>query len=142
MRLLRVGENIRHALSTILQRESLQDPALSGVSVTVAEVRVSPDLRNATIFVLPLGGDNQAAVVDALQRAAPYLRSRLGGAVRLKYLPQLNFQLDHSFDRASHLDELLADPHVQQDLGKDLGQDLDQDGAGRGEAGRDEAEEA
>lgn len=116
MRLLRVGENIRHALSAILRRDTLQDPALSGVPVTVSEVRVSPNLRNATIFILPLGGDNQLEVVEALQRAAPYLRGQLGGAVRLKYMPQLHFELDHSFDEASHVEELLADPHVRQDL--------------------------
>ena len=116
MRLLRVGENIRHALSAILRRDTLQDPALSGVPVTVSEVRVSPNLRNATIFVLPLGGDNQLEVVEALQRVAPYLRGQLGGAVRLKYMPQLRFELDHSFDEASHVEELLADPHVRQDL--------------------------
>lgn len=126
MRLLRVGETVRHALSDILRRDSLQDPALSGTPVTVSEVRVSPDLRHATIFVLPLGGDNQDAVVEALQRAAPYLRSQLARAVRLKYLPQLQFELDHSFDQASHVDELLADPHVRQDLDQ---QDLDESGA-------------
>lgn len=118
MRLLRVGETLRHALSEILRRESLQDPALSGAPVTVSEVRVSPDLRHATVFVLPLGGDNQDQVVEALQRVAPYLRGRLAGAVRLKHLPQLRFEIDRSFDQASHVDDLLADPHVRQDLDK------------------------
>lgn len=116
MRLLRVGETVRHALSDILRRDTLQDPALSDASVTVSEVRISPDLRHATVFVLPLGGDNQDEVVEALQRAAPYLRGRLAGAVRLKYLPQLRFEADRSFDRASHVEDLLADPHVRQDL--------------------------
>ncbi len=116
MRLLRVGETIRHALSEILGRDTLQDPDLLGVPVTVSEVRVSPNLRNATVFVLPLGGDNQDAVVEALQRVAPHLRGQLGKVVRLKYLPQLYFDLDRSFDRASHIDDLLADPHVSQDL--------------------------
>lgn len=137
MRLLRVGETIRHALSTILIRDNLQDPVLSGVPVTVSEVRVSPNLRNATVFVLPLGGDNQDEVVEALQRVAPYLRGQLGGAVRLKYMPQLHFDLDRSFDEASHVEELLADPHVRQDLGHDPGkEDLDESGA---ESGTEEA---
>lgn len=116
VRLLRVGETIRHALSTILTRDTMQDPALSGVPVTVSEVRVSPNLRDATVFILPLGGDNQDEVVEALQGAAPYLRGQLGRAIRLKYMPQLHFDLDRSFDQASHVEDLLADPHVRQDL--------------------------
>lgn len=123
MRLLRVGETVRHALSEILRRDIIQDPDLLGVPVTVSEVRVSPNLRNATVFVLPLGGENQDAVVEALRRAAPFLRGQLGGVVRLKYMPQLHFDLDRSFDRASHVEDLLADPHVRQDL--------DQSGAGK-----------
>ncbi len=124
MRLLRVGETIRHALSEILRRDILQDPDLLGVPVTVSEVRVSPNLRNATVFVLPLGGENQDAVVEALRSNAPYLRGQLGRVVRLKYLPQLYFDLDRSFDRASHVEDLLADPHVSQDL-----RDPDESGA-------------
>lgn len=112
-RQLRVGEEIRHALSEVLARGELRDPDLIDVSFTVSEVRISPDLRNATAFVVPLGdtvGDqsrDMAPFLAALSRAAPFLRGRLGRAVKLRNTPALSFQADTSFDEASKIDALL-----------------------------------
>lgn len=106
-RQLRVGEELRHALSAILSRGDLRDPDLQDVSVTVGEVRMSHDLRNATAFVLPLGGRDGEVVLAALRRAAPYIRSQVGRAMRLKFTPTLSFQYDGSFDQAEHIASLL-----------------------------------
>lgn len=118
-RLLRVGENIRHALSDILTRDEIRDEDLSGVSVTVTEVRCSPDLRNATIFVMPLGGINEEAVVKALNVNSKYIRGQLSRMVSMKYLPDLKFTSDYSFGEADHIGELLSSAHVARDLAKD-----------------------
>jgi len=122
-RILRVNENIRHALSDIISREELQDPALQGVSVTVTEVRCSPDLRNATIFVMPLGGDHEKDVVAGLNRCKKFLRGQLSRHVTMKYLPELTFTTDASFGEADHIEKLLKSPHVAQDLAQDLDQE-------------------
>lgn len=106
-RQLRVGETLRHALCSILERDELRDPELAGAPVTVTEVRASPDLRNATVFVVPLGGEGGAEVVSALRRAAPFLRRRLGASVELRHVPALQFEADASFDNAQRIDELL-----------------------------------
>lgn len=116
VRQLRVGEELRHILAEILGRGDLRDPDLTGRSITVSEVRVSPDMRNATVFVLPLGGAEEKAVVEALGRAAAYLRSEVGRKLHLKYLPQLTFVGDTSFDTADEIGRLLADPAVARDL--------------------------
>ena len=119
-RQLRVGEELRHALAWILERGELRDPGLSGLTVTVTEVRISPDLRNATAFVMPLGGgDSTADVVEALNRAEPFVRRLIAKAVKLKYLPGLNFIADPSFDEAGRINDLLADPTVARDLAPD-----------------------
>ncbi len=118
-RLLRVGENIRHALSEIFARSEIRDPSLDGVSITVTEVRCSPDLRNATIFVMPLGGVNELDVVDGLNRCHKYIRGQLSQMVSMKYLPKLKFTSDSSFGEADHIEQLLHSPHVAQDLDKD-----------------------
>ncbi|MCK5424878.1 MAG: 30S ribosome-binding factor RbfA [Emcibacter sp.] len=118
-RLLRVGENLRHALSEIFARGEIRDPSLDGVSVTVTEVRCSPDLRNATIFVMPLGGGNEKEVAKALSRNHKYIRGQLSRMVSMKYLPKLKFTSDSSFGEAGHIEELLHSPHVAQDLDKD-----------------------
>lgn len=118
-RQLRAGELIRHALVEIFQREDLRDPALSGVSLTVSEVRTSPDLKQATAFVSPLGGGDEAAIVAALNKSAPYLRGLLGRRIELKFTPALKFIADASFAEARRIDELLASPAVARDLGKD-----------------------
>ncbi|WP_417623908.1 30S ribosome-binding factor RbfA [Paremcibacter congregatus] len=115
-RLLRVGENIRHALSEIFARGEIRDPALEGVSITVTEVRCSPDLRNATIYVMPLGGVHEEDVVQGLNRCNKYIRGQLSRMVNMKYLPKLKFSSDSSFGEADHIDQLLHSPHVAQDL--------------------------
>lgn len=115
-RQLRVAEEIRHALAEVLERGELRDPGLSGVSVTITEVRVSTDLRHATAFVMPLGGGDVEAVVAALGRARPFLRRRVAGVVQLKYVPDLHFIADESFDTAGRLEALLSDPRVARDL--------------------------
>ncbi|WP_262692184.1 30S ribosome-binding factor RbfA [Kordiimonas aestuarii] len=119
LRLLRVGENVRHAISAILQRGDVQDPDIAGTSVTVSEVRVSPDLRNATVFVMPLGGDPKGVVTKALNKNAAFLRGEMSKVVHMKYMPRLKFIIDESFDEASHIDLLLRDPRVQRDLDHD-----------------------
>ncbi len=118
-RVLRVGENIRHAISDILSRGEIRDPALDDVSITVTEVRVSPDLRNATVFVMPLGGINEKEVVDGLNANSKFIRGQLSKMVRMKYLPNLKFTSDYSFGEADHIEALLASAHVAQDLNKD-----------------------
>lgn len=117
-RVLRVGENIRHALSDILSRGEVRDEALDDVSVTVTEVRCSPDLRNATIFVMPLGGINEKEVTEALNRNKKFIRGQLSKMVRMKYLPNLKFTSDHSFGEVDHIETLLNSAHVAQDLNK------------------------
>ncbi len=118
-RQLRVGEVIRHVLAQMLERGEANDPGLAGVSITVTEVRISPDLRNATVFVMPLGGANREAVVESLNRAAPFFRRRIGGEVDLRRLPNLSFQIDSSFDTADRIDALLRTPDVSADLDED-----------------------
>jgi ribosome-binding factor A len=116
LRLLRVGENIRHAISTILMRGDVQDTDLNGASVSVSEVRVSPDLRNATVFVMPLGGDPDTKITKALNRNSAHVRGLMSKMVHMKYMPRLKFLLDESFDEASHIESLLKDPRVSRDL--------------------------
>lgn len=118
-RQLRVGEALRHALAEILTRGDLRDPALAERSITVSEVRASPDLRHATAFVLPLGGEDAAPVLAALRRAAPYLRTVLAKTVRLRYAPEIAFTLDQSFDEAERIARALKAPQVARDLGDD-----------------------
>ena len=115
-RQLRAGELIRHALVEILREADINDPDLTGVSVTVTEVRMSPDLRNATVFVEPLGGGHAPEVVKALNRHAKFLRGRLGHSIDMKFTPALKFLHDESFDEAARMSRLFADPRVAQDL--------------------------
>ena len=115
-RQLRVGEELRHALARVLTRNPLSDPALAGVTLTVTEVRLSPDLRNATAFVVPLGGAGLEPVVRALNRAAAFLRGQLAREVRLRHLPRLAFAADRTFDQARRVHDILERPHVRQDL--------------------------
>ncbi len=115
-RQLRVGEELRHALSRLLQRGELRDPALQNVAVTVTEVRMSPDLKNATAYVMPLGGRHVAEVIEGLTRSAGYLRGQLAREVPLRFSPGLAFALDTSFDHASQINELLHRPEVERDL--------------------------
>jgi ribosome-binding factor A len=115
-RQLRVGEELRHALAHILQRGELRDPALQDVAVTVTEVRVSPDLKNATAYVMPLAGRHAAEIIAGLTRSAAYLRGQLAREVPLRFSPGLTFALDTSFDHASRINELLHRPEVERDL--------------------------
>ena len=115
-RQLRAGELTRHALVEILREEEINDPDLAGVSVTITEVRMSPDLRNATVFVEPLGGDHASVVVKALNRHHKFLRGRLGHAIDMKFTPALKFLHDETFDEAARMSRLFQDPRVQQDL--------------------------
>jgi ribosome-binding factor A len=116
-RQLRAGELTRHALVEILREEEINDPDLAGVSVTITEVRMSPDLRHATVFIEPLGGGDQAnVVVKALNRHHKFLRGRLGHAIDMKFTPALKFLHDETFDEAARMNRLFQDPRVQQDL--------------------------
>ena len=115
-RQLRVGELIRHALVEALRRDEVQDPAVAGRSITVTEVALSPDLRNATVFVEPLGGGDVDGVIEGLNRSARFLGGRIARAVKLKYAPRLTFRRDHSFDHAQHIDGILRSGAVRSDL--------------------------
>jgi ribosome-binding factor A len=106
----RVAEVMRHGLAEILARGELRHEALSGVSITVSEVRVSPDMRNATAFVIPLGGEKADAVIEGLTACAPYIRGVLGRQLQLRHAPQISFTLDNSFDYAERIDSLLRTP--------------------------------
>jgi len=118
-RQLRVGEALRHALAQMLRPGELRDPALHDATITVTEVRLSPDLKNATVFVMPLAGANTGDILAGLGRSAPYLRGRLGRSVELRYTPNLVFALDRAFDSAERIAALLASPDVERDLHSD-----------------------
>ena len=115
-RQLRIGEVIRHVLVQIIDRGEAHDPGLDGVTITVTEVRVSPDLRNATAFVMPLGGKDSDEILASLNRASPFFRRRVASEVDLRRLPSLSFELDASFDNADHIDALLRSPAVSADV--------------------------
>lgn len=119
VRTLRVGEQVRHALADILMRGDVHDAVLASHSVTVTEVRMSPDLRGATAFVKPLLGADEAAVLKALRTNTAYLQNEVARRVRLKYATKLKFALDESFDEGSRIDALLRDPRVARDLASD-----------------------
>lgn len=113
---LRVGEAMRRALVETFARAHFRDPELQDLSITVSEVRVSPDLRQATAYVLPLAGRDGGTVLKALKRASALLRSEVARAVNLRHAPDLRFQLDTSFDNAARIGAALAQDHVRQDL--------------------------
>jgi ribosome-binding factor A len=115
-RQLRAGENIRHLIVEILARDEIHDPQILGASITVGEVRMSPDLRHANIFVSLLGDSDARLISEALNRAAAFIRGRMAKAIDSKFTPKLKFIADSSYDFATHIDELLAKPHVLQDL--------------------------
>lgn len=118
-RQLRAGELVRHALIEILTREELRDPDLQGVSITVGEVRCSPDLKHAKVFCIPLGDETvegRDRLAAALNRASGFLRSRLAKSVDLKFTPNLHFVADDSYDAAIEIDRLLDQPEVKRDL--------------------------
>lgn len=132
-RQLRAGELIRHALVEVLREEEIHDPAMEGVSVTVTEVRMSPDLKHATCFVEPLGAGVESAptaghveeIVKALNAHARFLRGVLGRHIDMKFTPDLKFRHDESFDAAGRMDRLFNDPRVQADLARADEEDAD-----------------
>ncbi len=115
-RQLRVGEEVRHILSSHLQHGFPLDETLQDTSVTITEVRMSADLKHAFAFVMPLGGDKLNEVVEALNRVRPMLRTHLSKIMRLKFVPNLHFEADKSFEVASHINKILHSSHVSQDL--------------------------
>ena len=117
-RALRVGELIRHALSEMLTRGDVHDPVLEGHLITVPEVRMSPDLRLATIYVMPLGGRDIQEVIEALERNKRFLRGEIAHHVNLKFAPEIRFRADERFDEAERIEKLLRTPAVQRDLDK------------------------
>ena len=116
-RMLRVGEQVRAAITQVLQRGEVRDDLIEKTVISVSEVRMSPDLKIATAYVTPLGLPDHAAVIEALNRNAKYIRGRLGGQLRqMKYMPEVRFRDDTSFDNYKKIDELLRSPEVQRDL--------------------------
>jgi ribosome-binding factor A len=117
-RQLRVGELIRHALAELLARGEIHDAVLASHALTIPEVRMSPDMRLATIFVMPLGGKDVEAVLAALESHKRYIRGEVARAVNLKFAPDVRFRADQTFDEALRIDRLLASDKVRQDLNK------------------------
>jgi ribosome-binding factor A len=115
-RQLRVGELIRHELADLLARGEVHDPVIEGHMITVPEVRVSADLRLATIYVMPLGGRDAKDVIDALERNSRYVRGEIARRVNLKFAPEIRFRIDERFDEAERIEKLLRTPAVQRDL--------------------------
>jgi ribosome-binding factor A len=116
IRTLRVGEQVRHVLSEILQRGDVHDETLSRHLVSITEVRMSPDLRHATVFVKPLLGKDEEAVLKALRTHTAYLQREVARRVKMKYAAKLKFLADESFDEGSHIDALLRSPGIARDL--------------------------
>ena len=118
-RQLRVGETVRHAVAEILAHGNVHDPDLEGHIVTVPEVRMSPDLKLATIYVMPLGGRDTDKVITALARNKKFLRGEIAHRVNLKFAPDIRFRVDDRFDEAERIEKLLRTPEVQRDLAPD-----------------------
>ena len=118
-RQLRVAELIRHALSEMLTRGEIHDDVLAAHVVTVPEVRMSPDLRLATIYIMPLGGKDTEAVLEALERNRRYIRGEIAEAVNLKFAPDIRFLADETFEEVNRIEQLLASEKVRRDLDKD-----------------------
>ncbi len=118
VRLLKVGEQVRHVISELLARQQVHDDVLTAHSVSISEVRMSPDLRHATVFVRPLLGADMAPVLQAMRENTAYFQREVAGKLKLKYAAKLKFVADESFDEAGRIDRLLSDPRVARDLGK------------------------
>jgi ribosome-binding factor A len=116
-RQLRVGELIRHEMAELLTRGDVHDPVIQAHLITVPEVRMSADLRLATIYIMPLGGRDEQQVLDALERNKRYVRGEIGHRVNLKFAPEIRFRIDERFDEAERIEKLLRTPVVQRDLG-------------------------
>jgi ribosome-binding factor A len=122
-RALRAGELVRHALAEILSRGEVHDPVIETHLITVAEVRMSPDLRLATIYVMPLGGHDENAVLAALDRNKRFLRGEIAHRVNLKFAPEIRFRIDERFDEAQRIEDLLRSPEVARDLNNESAED-------------------
>ncbi len=118
-RQLRVGELIRHELADMLSRGDIHDPVIEAHMITVPEVRMSPDLRLATVYIMPLGGRDEEAVREALERHKRYVRGEISRRVNLKFAPEIRFRIDERFDEAERIEKLLRTPEVQRDLGSE-----------------------
>jgi len=127
VRLLRVGEQVRHILSEVLTRGDVHDDVLAKHTVSVTEVRMSPDLKHAVVFIKSLLGQNEEAVLKALRTNTAYLQRAVASRVQLKYAAKLKFRADESFDEGSHIDKLLRDPKVAQDLPRDDEENVEDD---------------
>jgi ribosome-binding factor A len=119
VRLLKVGEQLRHVLAELLVRQQVHDDVLTAHQVSITEVRMSPDLRHAMVFVRPLLGNDMEAVLQAMRANAAYFQREAARSLKLKYAAKLKFVADESFDEASRIDRILADPRVRRDLGED-----------------------
>ncbi len=115
-RMLRMAELVRHALAEIFSRGDVHDPVLETHVITIPEVAMTPDLRHATAYVMPLGGKDERAVLEALNRNKKYMRGVIAKKIQAKFVPDLHFRIDERFDRAEKIDELLRRPEVQRDL--------------------------
>ncbi len=118
-RQLRVGELVRHAIAELLVRGEVHDPVIEGHLITVPEVRMSPDLRLATVYIMPLAGRDADEVVEAFERNKKYLRGEVAHSINLKFAPDLRFRIDDRFEEAERIDRLLRSPEVKRDLQKD-----------------------
>jgi ribosome-binding factor A len=116
-RQLRVGELIRHALADMFSRGDVHDPVIQAHMITVPEVRMSPDLRLATIYVMPLGGRDGEKVLGALENNKRYMRGEIARRINLKFAPEIRFRIDERFDEAERIEKLLRTPQVRRDLG-------------------------
>lgn len=121
VRVLKVGERVRHILSELLARQEVHDEVVSASNIAVTEVRMTPDLRNATAYVKPLLGTNEDDVVKALRQNTAYLQREVATRLGLKFAPKLKFRKDESFGEADRIERLLNDPKVARDLGEDDG---------------------
>src|SRR3954463_9789580 len=126
-RQLRVGEQVRHAIAEILAQGSVHDADLEGHIITVPEVRMSPDLKLATVYVMPLGGRDTEVVLAALERNKKFLRGEVARRVNLKFAPDLRFRVDERFDEAERIEKLLRTPAVQKDLEQDPDSDREEE---------------
>ncbi|MBI1238063.1 MAG: 30S ribosome-binding factor RbfA [Alphaproteobacteria bacterium] len=122
-RQLRVGEEIRRTMMEIFTRAHWREPVLIDAAVTITEARISPDLKNCTLYCMPLGGANLAPILAALNRARAYLRGELGHSMVLRHVPELRFEEDHSFEEAARIEALLRSPTVARDLKRDAPED-------------------
>ena len=125
-RMLRVGEVVRHAVADLLSRGLVNDPVLDGHVITVPEVRMSPDLKLATVFVMPLGGRDVDPVLAALDRNRRFIRTEVAHAANLRFAPDVRFRVDESFEKSARIDALLGLPEVRRDLSVPDGDDPDQ----------------